>query len=284
MVKDLGKYTMECGFIYLNSLLRGSILYATETMIDIKEEDFRHIEKIEEDQMRKLFNTDQSCPIHLLYLESGQTPARFQIKRMILNFYHYILQQNEDSLLYSMLSAQIKNPIKNDFAHEVNVILKDFEIKSTATEIKNMKSSYFRKIVKERCQHTAFKYLIEKKVNGKKGRNIEYTSLKMAEYLLPEANFSLKDQRELFSIRCRTNLMPANRGIVEYCKTNCGEIMNNCHIFQCTNLNKNELEYNMDKILNGFNAEKRNHLKKWRENILKLDNITSGTSYNTVCQ
>ena len=54
MVKDLGKYTMECGFIYLNSLLRRSILYATETMIDIKEEDFRSIEKIEEDQMRKL--------------------------------------------------------------------------------------------------------------------------------------------------------------------------------------------------------------------------------------
>ena len=35
MVRNLGKYTMECGFIYLNSLLRGSILYATETMIDI---------------------------------------------------------------------------------------------------------------------------------------------------------------------------------------------------------------------------------------------------------
>ena len=94
VLKDLGKYTMECGFIYLNSLLRGSILYATETMIDIKEEDYRNIEKIEEDQMRKLFDTDRSCPIHLLYLESGQTPARFQIKRMILNFYQYILQQN----------------------------------------------------------------------------------------------------------------------------------------------------------------------------------------------
>ena len=51
----------------------------------------------------------------------------------------------------------------------------------------------------------------------------------MAEYLLPEANFSLKDQQELFAIRCRTNPMPANRGIVEYCKTNCGEVMNNCH-------------------------------------------------------
>ena len=73
---------------------------------DIKEEDFRSIEKREEDQMSKLFDTDRSCPTHLLNLELGQNPARFQIKRMTLNFYQYILQQNDDSLLFSMLSAQ----------------------------------------------------------------------------------------------------------------------------------------------------------------------------------
>ena len=53
--------------------------------------------------------------------------------------------------------------------------------------------------MKERCDQTAFEYLIEK-VNGKKGRNIEYKSLKKAEFLLPEGNFSLKDQWELFSV------------------------------------------------------------------------------------
>ena len=93
----------------------------------------------------------------------------------------------------------------------------------------------------------------------KKGRHISYTNLSMAEYLLPEANFSLKDQRELFSIRCRTNPMLANRGILEYCKTKCGEVMNNCHIFQCIKLNKSDTEYNMENILNGFTAEKRTH-------------------------
>ena len=40
MVSDLGKYTIECGFIYLSSLLRGSIMYGAEAMIDIKESDF----------------------------------------------------------------------------------------------------------------------------------------------------------------------------------------------------------------------------------------------------
>ena len=82
-MKGLGKYTLECGFIYLNSLLRGSILYAAEAMMNISEQDFRKIEQIEEDLMRKLFSTDRSCPIHLMYLEAGQVPARYQIKKMI---------------------------------------------------------------------------------------------------------------------------------------------------------------------------------------------------------
>ena len=85
MVKGLGRYTLECGFIYLNSILRGSILYATETMINIKEEDYRKIEQIEEDLMRKLFSTDRSCPLHLMYLEAGQEPAKFVIKRSLKN-------------------------------------------------------------------------------------------------------------------------------------------------------------------------------------------------------
>ena len=59
------------------------------------EDDFRKLEQIEEDQMRCMFETDRSCPIHLMYLETGQVPARFQIKRMMLNFYHYILNQKE---------------------------------------------------------------------------------------------------------------------------------------------------------------------------------------------
>ena len=37
MINRIGKYTMECGFIYLNSILRGSKLYGAEAMIDMTE-------------------------------------------------------------------------------------------------------------------------------------------------------------------------------------------------------------------------------------------------------
>ena len=55
MVSELGIYTIECGFIYLNSLLGGCILYGAEAMIDMKENDYWKLEQIEEEQMPQLY-------------------------------------------------------------------------------------------------------------------------------------------------------------------------------------------------------------------------------------
>ena len=83
----------------------------------------------------------------------------------------------------------------------------------------------------------------------------------MSDYLLPQANMTIVDQRELFSLRCRTNTLGANRGIIEYCETKCGEILNNSHIFQCIELNIKGQKCDMEKVLNGFIIEKKEHLK-----------------------
>ena len=107
LVKGLGSYTFECGFIYLRSLLRGSILYGTEIMTHIIEKEYRTIEQIEEEQMRKLFDTERSCPLHIMYLEGGLVPAWYMIMGNMAMFLHYSLQEDEDSLLLKILKTQI---------------------------------------------------------------------------------------------------------------------------------------------------------------------------------
>ena len=37
LLRPLGKYTFECGLIFLNSLIRSSILYGAEAMYNITE-------------------------------------------------------------------------------------------------------------------------------------------------------------------------------------------------------------------------------------------------------
>ena len=75
----LKTYYFECAMIYFNAILRGSILYASETYYNLTEKNLRSIERIEESFLRKILNTSKGCPISQLYLETGQWPARFQI-------------------------------------------------------------------------------------------------------------------------------------------------------------------------------------------------------------
>ena len=96
---QLGKYYFECGVILLNSLLRRSILYYAKKFHNIKENEFRELENIEEDLLRNLIGSQKTCPISQLYLEFGHYPARFEIFKMLILFYQYIMKQDKKMIL-----------------------------------------------------------------------------------------------------------------------------------------------------------------------------------------
>ena len=48
--------------------MRGSILHATESMVNLKENEIKLLEQAEEATLRGLVKTEQSAPQHLLYL------------------------------------------------------------------------------------------------------------------------------------------------------------------------------------------------------------------------
>ena len=72
---NLKHYYFECAMIYFNVILRGGILYASETYYNLTERNLRNIERIEEIFLRKKLKTTKGCPISQLYLETGQWPA-----------------------------------------------------------------------------------------------------------------------------------------------------------------------------------------------------------------
>ena len=96
----LRQYYFECSKIFMNVILRGSILYAGECYYNLTENNLRRIEKIEEKYMRKIFKTGRSCPIAQLYLEFGQWPARFELKKMRLLFLRQICMYCMSNLIF----------------------------------------------------------------------------------------------------------------------------------------------------------------------------------------
>ena len=113
---NLKKYYFECAIVFLNVMLRSSILYACETYYNLKETEIRQLERIEETFLRKMFKTSKGCPISQLYLESGHIPARFEIQKIRLLFLQYILQENSESRIQKFLLLQLKEPTRGDWA------------------------------------------------------------------------------------------------------------------------------------------------------------------------
>ena len=56
----LKKYYFECAIIFMNVMLRGSILYACEVYYNLKECELRRIERIEEGYLRQILNTTRA--------------------------------------------------------------------------------------------------------------------------------------------------------------------------------------------------------------------------------
>ena len=74
-------YYYECDIIFMNVMLRPSILYATETYYNLHESQTRQIDRIEEGFLGQIFKTGRGCCIIQLYLNEGIVPARFEIQR-----------------------------------------------------------------------------------------------------------------------------------------------------------------------------------------------------------
>ena len=96
-----------------------------ECYYNLKENEIRSLERIEEIFMRQLLKTTKGCPIVQLYLELGHTPVRFAIMKSRLFFLKYIVDQEENSLILKFFNLQLENPSKFDWASTCVTDLKD---------------------------------------------------------------------------------------------------------------------------------------------------------------
>ena len=243
---NLRNYYFECSIIFMNVMLRGSILYGSETYYNLTEGQLRCIERIEETYMRKILNTKRSCPIIQMYLELGQWPARFEVQKSRLLFLKSILDEDENSRVVQFFKLQLEQPCKGDWVSRCKKDLKELGILESFDVIKNMSKQKYKKMLKLKIKENAWKYLIGKR--GSKGKEIEYSTLEMADYLSPYSQkLSIVEKQKVFSIRNRMVEIPYNYGNSEELCI-CGDKENMSHIYSCKKLNKDKFEISFENI------------------------------------
>ena len=135
----------------------------------------------------------------ILYLSVGIIPARFQIMKMRLMFLKDILNENEQSMIRKFYELQLQKPTKGDWASTCAENIKQLKINLSTEEIRKMKRNVFKNILKTKINELAFTYLIQKR--GIKGREVEYSSLRMADYLAPNSSgLTILEKQEMFAV------------------------------------------------------------------------------------
>ena len=78
----------------------------------------------------------------------------------------------------------------------------ELEIDDTFEEIRKMSIIQFKNLLKKKISEIALKYLLKKKVS--KGKEIEYSCIEMAEYLLPyNDEFNIEEKQRMYGTRNR---------------------------------------------------------------------------------
>ena len=179
-----GKYYFEVAMVLRTSLFLSSLLLNSEAWVNYSDKDVRILEKCDEILLTKVLDCDSNTSNAVKYLDLGILPLRFEIMRRKLSFLQYILLEDKNSMIHQVLKATSENSVKNDFVQTCKKYLRLLDINISFEEIAEMSKWSFKKLLKEKTNMAAFKYLTSEQSKQSKICNIVYSKLDIQEYLL----------------------------------------------------------------------------------------------------
>ena len=185
MIEDIcfGPFTFEVSLTLRESFLISSILTNSEAWLGVSDSEVEKLEQVDESLMRRFLEVGQGCPKEMLYLELGCMPIRFTIMIRRILFLHYLLNEEEESLVNRVLVAQAESPSKNDFIVGVQKDLENLEIYLGLEDIKGLSKEMLSNFVKKQAKEQALHFLNAQKLKHSKVMHIKHDELIMQDYL-----------------------------------------------------------------------------------------------------
>ena len=127
-----------------DSNLINGILFNSEVWYGMLQRHIEKLEKLDEIFLRSLLDAHSKTASEALYIETGKMPIRFVIKMRRLMYWWHLNNSDENLLINRCYRAQRNNPIKKDWINDVESDKKEFNIKMSDDEVKNISSSKFK--------------------------------------------------------------------------------------------------------------------------------------------
>ena len=203
-----GPYHFQVAAVLRESLLVNSILTNSEAWYGLTKSDIELLESVDELLLRRVLEVPSTCPKEMLYLEMGCLPIKFIISSRRLAFLHYILNENETSVISRVFKAQCSQPLQDDWCKSVTADIENFQLNLDFSEIKEMSENSFKLRVKSAVTCKAMEELTKLKNKHSKVMNIVHRKLEMQKYLKPN---SLTNREAKFAFHSRTRMLKVRK-------------------------------------------------------------------------
>ena len=240
-----GPFHFEVAVILRDSLFLSSVLVNSEAWYDLTDADIEVLEQADENLLRKILEAPISTPKCMLYLETGCKPVRYIVMTRRLMFFHYILNEEENSLISRFYRSQVKNPYDGDWCTTVMANLEELEILIDAEQIKECSKNQFKTLVDKCITKAALAYLNREKGTKSKVLHIKHKELKMQTYLEPNKH-SIHLKKSIFLLRSRMLEIGENykrnkkKSECPLCKDK-NSPDSQAHLLMCPELEENEI-------------------------------------------
>ena len=199
-----GDFYFEMAVILRESLLVSSMLSNSESWYNVSKAELELLETIDVQFLRSILRAPKSTPKEMLFLELGCVPFRELIKKRRISFLHYILNENQDSMMYKFLQSQLKNKRPRDWITLVLKDMDDLKLNLSLEELKETKKPKLKKILNKTVLEEAFERLNKMKENHSKVMHIKHYKLEMQKYLKSsKLKMKQEEAQTVFSLRCR---------------------------------------------------------------------------------
>ena len=277
-----GPYHFKVAVTLRESLFINGILTNSEAWYGIKDSEVEILESVDELLMRRILEVPSTCPKEMLYLELGCLPIKYIVASRRLLFLHYIINEDEKSLVNKVFKAQMNQPLNDDWYLAVKKDLQDFKVELDVEEIKKKSLYQFQNIVKKSVSVKALEDLNKIKQKHTKVLHIVHKTLEMQRYLKP---CILTSKETKFAFHARTRMVRVRKNFGQnlncpVCKSDAED--SQPHLLVCEKLVSNnliveeDLKYEhlfSDSLKNQVNVVKMLHTNFQRRlQILKKEN------------
>ena len=197
-----GPFSIEVGLILRCSHLINSILLNSEVWYGLTKANVEELEQVDNTLLRRILGAPACTPTPMLYLELGCLPIRYIIMTRRLMYLQYLLQEDDDSLLHKVYTAQAEHPVRGDWVEQVKKDMNEIELDISMEVIKRFTKEAFKQKVSKAVNKAAFQYLCSEKKRMSKVMYVPHDNFKLQEYFHPSL-LDIKEVKMLFMIQSR---------------------------------------------------------------------------------